>query len=98
MYNMMYTLDKMYIMRKKIRKQIYIEPEQEVRLKQLSQQTGSSEAEVIRQAIAQYTQESEVFQRDLKCWEQERVFIENLISLGKITGSRTWRRDDLYER
>lgn len=82
----------------KIRKQIYIEPEQEVRLKQLSQQTGSSEAEVIRQAIAQYTQEGEVFQRNLNCWEKERAFIENLISQGKITGSRTWQRDDLYER
>ena len=82
----------------KIRKQIYIEPEQEVRLKQLSQQTGSSEAEVIHQAIAQYTQEGEVFQQNLNCWEKERAFIENLISQGKITGSRTWRRDDLYER
>lgn len=36
----------------KVRKQIYIETEQEVLLKQLVQQKGGSEAEIIRQAIA----------------------------------------------
>lgn len=35
----------------KVRKQIYLEPEQEARLKQLSVETGIPEAEIIREAI-----------------------------------------------
>ena len=38
----------------KIRKQIYIEPAQETFLKQVTTQTGVSEAELIRQAIDQH--------------------------------------------
>lgn len=37
----------------KMRKQIYIEPEQENLLKQLAQQAGLSEAELIRRALEQ---------------------------------------------
>ena len=38
----------------KIRKQIYIEPAQEILLKQITTQTGISEAELIRRAIDQH--------------------------------------------
>ncbi len=38
-------------MASKVRKQIYIDPDQESTLKQLAKDTGISEAEIIRQAI-----------------------------------------------
>jgi hypothetical protein len=39
---------------KMVRKQIYLEPGQDFRVKLLSSRRGKSEAEVIREAIAQY--------------------------------------------
>lgn len=82
----------------KIRKQIYIEAEQEVLLKQLVQQKGGSEAEIIRQAIAQYALSFQSPAVDLSAWERERAFIQNLMAQGQIPGERTWQREDLYER
>lgn len=82
----------------KVRKQIYIEAEQEVLLKQLVQQKGGSEAEIIRQAIAQYAQSFQSPTLDLSAWERERAFIQNLITHGQIPGGRTWQREDLHER
>jgi len=82
----------------KIRKQIYIEADQDVLLKQLVQQKGGSEAEIIRQAIAQYAKSFQSPAVDLSAWEQERAFIQNLITQGQIPGARTWQREDLHER
>ncbi len=39
----------------KIRKQIYINPDQEERLKQIAAKTGESEASIIRRAIDSFT-------------------------------------------
>lgn len=98
MYNVMYTLYKTCAMTAKIRKQIYIEADQDVLLKQLVHQKGGSEAEIIRQAIAQYALSFQSPTLDLSAWEQERVFIQNLITQGPIVGARTWQREDLHER
>ena len=38
------------------------------------------------------------FRPDLKAWERERTFIRQLLRQGPVTGGRTWRRADLYER
>lgn len=82
----------------KIRKQIYIEPDQEARLKQLANLTRLSEAEIIRQAIDQRTRSFRVNRRNLAAWKSERAFIQQLINAGPVPGGRTWHRDDLYER
>ena len=82
----------------KIRKQIYIESDQEARLKQLASLTNLSEAEIIRQAIDQRTQSFRVNRRNLTAWESERAFIQQLINAGPVSDSRTWQRDDLYDR
>ncbi|WP_228008415.1 CopG family transcriptional regulator [Microcystis aeruginosa] len=52
MYNVMYIFQ--LAMVSKIRKQIYIEAEQNNLLKEKARQTGLSEAEIIRQAIDQH--------------------------------------------
>ena len=52
MYNVMYIIK--LAMVSKIRKQIYIEAEQNNLLKEKARQTGLSEAEIIRQAIDQH--------------------------------------------
>lgn len=100
MYMVMYILlrSRVSYMAPKVRKQIYLDPEQEAILKQVAKDTGVSEAEVIRQAIERYSKALTYPQRDLSAWEQERAFIQKLIDRGPVSGKRTWRREDLYER
>ena len=84
----------------KIRKQIYIEPAQEILLKQVTTQTGVSEAELIRQAIDQHVKLMRPPKPALEVWAAERAFITHLIQLGPVStpAKRTWRREDLYDR
>ena len=82
----------------RVRKQIYIDPEQETMLKRLAGETGMPEAEIIRQAIDRHAQSLHAPRRDLRAWSAEREFITRLIEQGRISGGRSWRREDLYER
>ncbi|MBE9007976.1 ribbon-helix-helix domain-containing protein [Fortiea sp. LEGE XX443] len=85
-------------MSSKIRKQIYIEPHQEHRLKAIAQQAGVSEAEIIRQAIDLHLGEITVPQTNLAAWEAEIKFIEEIKTRPVQPGGRDWQRADLYER
>jgi hypothetical protein len=83
----------------KVRKQIYIEPEQEKLLKQLSAETGMSEAEIIREAISQHARGAHQPLRRQLAWARISEFLEQRAKLGPIEeGGRTWRREDLYDR
>lgn len=83
---------------KKIRKQIYLEADQDVLLKKLAAELNISEAEIIRQAIDRHTRSARSRRRGQSAWLAERAYIENLIQQGPIAGQRTWRREDLYDR
>ena len=82
----------------RIRKQIYIDPDQERVLKRLSHERGIPEAEIIRQAITQHVQAQRTPKRDARAWATERDFIRSLIQQGAVAGERTWRREELHER
>ena len=82
----------------KVRKQIYIEPHQNQRIKRLARMRADSEAEIIRQAIDAYVRAERLPTRDLKAWEEEKAFIQSLMQRGAVEGQRTWRREDLYDR
>ena len=82
----------------KVRKQIYIGTDQEGLLKRLSQETGISEAEIVRQAIDHHTRGLRLLRHGLGAWEEERAFILQRIAQGSVSGQRTWRREDLHER
>ena len=82
----------------KVRKQVYIEPHQEVLLKRLAAELGVTEAEIIRRAIDEHARTWRLPRRNLEAWEKERAFIENLMRQGPVAGRRTWRREDLHER
>jgi predicted DNA-binding protein len=82
-----------------VRKQVYIEPQQEVALKQWSMESGQSEAEIIRQAIERWLEEQARQQQYvLAAWQAEKAFIADLMAQGVIPGGRTWKREDLYDR
>lgn len=88
-------------MSRKIRKQIYIEPQQESALKRLAQRTGLSEAEVIRRAINEHLQtrrSSRPLPRDPRAWERAKKIMDKIMAQGPVPGERTWRREDLYDR
>jgi len=83
----------------KVRKQIYIDPEQEESLRRLSDLLGMSEAQLIRQAIdAQTLRLRSRTPPDPNAWKVEREFIRSLIEQGPLEGSRSWRREDAYDR
>lgn len=82
----------------KVRKQVYIEPEQEEQLKRLSAESGVSEAEIIRAAIDHHLDELRLRQRSQAAWEVELAFIRRLMDQEAVEGGRAWRREDLYDR
>lgn len=82
-----------------VRKQVYIEPQQEVALKQWSMETGLSEAEIIRHAIECWLKEQARQQQHiLTAWQAEKDFIADLMAQGVVPGGRTWKREELYDR
>lgn len=83
---------------RKVRKQIYLDEQQNARLRELTQQTGLSEAEVIRQALGRYAPVLRLPPLDWEAWQEEEAFIESLIAEGPVSGGRTWKREDLYDR
>jgi exonuclease III len=82
----------------KIRKQIYLDAQQNEMLKQASKKLGVSEAEIIRQAIDAQTSQSTLRRKNLTAWKQERQFLQSLLEEGSIAGGRTWKREELHER
>ncbi len=82
----------------RVRKQIYIEPEQEAVLKRISNERGISEAEIIRQAITQHVSNTPELPHNMRAWAAEREFIVRLMQQGVESGERTWKREDLHDR
>ena len=84
-------------MERMIRKQVYLEPAQEARLKRVAKLTGQSEAELIRRALDQQIASLSVRRRQ-DAWEAEKAYIQKRIRLGRLPGGRTWTRDELHDR
>ena len=80
-----------------IRKQIYIESRQQAALKQQARTLGTTEAEVIRQAIDRQMTSVRLGARDLRAWEREKAFIDKRMAKGPAPGGRRWKREDAYE-
>ncbi len=81
-----------------IRKQIYLQPEQNTALKHLADQSGVPEAELIRAAIDQHLHTARLPRPNLVVWEEELRFLQHLTQQPLPVAPRTWQRDDLYER
>jgi len=76
------------------RKQIYLDVEQDRRLRALSRRQRRSESDLIREGIKRVLDEPPL---DHAAWEREKSFIESLIRKGPIPGGRTWKREELYD-
>jgi hypothetical protein len=83
---------------RKLRKQVYLDPQQEAALKRQASATGMSEAEIIRQAIDNQTRILRHPWAAMEAWAREQDFICSRMAKGPMSGQRTWRREDLYDR
>ena len=80
-----------------VRKQVYIEPRQDELLKKWAEETGKTEAEILRQALDQWLASEQRRREAEAAWEAERAFIEEWAAQGPVPGERTWTREELYE-
>jgi hypothetical protein len=84
-------------MARMIRKQVYIEPEQEDLLKRRSRELGVSEAALIRRGIDEVARRGPPGVFDKKAWEEELAFMEERARMKVPQTGRSWTRDELYE-
>jgi hypothetical protein len=85
-------------MARMIRKQLYIEPWQDQLLKKRSQELGVTEAELMRQGIAQVLSGvDEREQRRQEAWNDIMAFIEKLKKIDAPQKGRDWTREEIYE-
>ena len=80
-----------------IRKQVYIEPEQEQLLKRRSKELGISEAALIRQAIDLLGAAGRKSLAARQAWEEELAFIKQRMQLRVPQTGRSWTREEIYE-
>ncbi len=81
-----------------VRKQVYIEPRQERRLKALAKQLGVKEAELIRQGIDRGLEGVARSRPDPAAWKEVERFILARMRKGPLKGKRRWTREELYDR
>lgn len=81
-----------------VRKQIYIDTQQEKVLKAKAKELNIPESEIIRQGINNLIKMPIVPKKDIKAWKEAKRFIQNLITKGPVRGKRRWTREELYDR
>lgn len=81
-----------------LRKQIYIEPQQDYMLKAKALELHVSESELIREGISRVLETGPVLTKNLKAWEDEKKFMISLAKKEPVKGGRGWEREDLYDR
>ena len=84
-------------MRRMVRKQVYIEPAQDARLKRQAEQLGVTEAELIRRAIDQAGPAPRGLPLDQGAWEEAKGIIQQRLGITVPQSGRSWTREELYE-
>lgn len=80
-----------------IRKQVYIEPEQDALLKRRARELGVSEAALIRRGIEEVARLGAPGGFDRKAWQEELSFMRERAKMRVPQTGRTWTREELYE-
>jgi hypothetical protein len=80
------------------RKQIYLQPDQDRRLRALARRRGRTESQLVREGVDKILNEPTASGFDPEAWKKELAFIDSLIRKGPIKGKRIWKREDLYGR
>lgn len=80
-----------------VRKQIYIEPEQEELLKRRARELGVTQAELMRRGIDQTSRVPVASFPDRRAWEEARAFIMRRGGVVAPQTGREWTREELYD-
>ena len=82
-----------------VRKQVYIEPDQERALKQLAEESGLKESELIRRGIDLVLLQDDIHARRLEAFRKTQTLAGQVRELGPVKhkGKRGWKREDLYD-
>lgn len=83
-----------------VRKQVYIQKDQEARLKKMAELAGLSEAEIIRRALENEMRQSSAYRPpyDDEVMRRLLAFWEELDKRAPVAPrSRNWTREELYE-
>lgn len=82
-----------------VRKQVYIEPEQEALLKRRARELRVTEAELIRRGIDQVAvaDARPVRLRDQQAWAEAKAFVNRRRRMVVPQTGRTWTREELYD-
>jgi hypothetical protein len=85
-------------MSRMVRKQVYIEAEQEKLLKRRARELGVTEAELVRRGIDQIARPGAWLPLDPKAWEEAKSVIRERMRLRVPQTGRTWTREELHDR
>lgn len=80
-----------------VRKQVYLEPDQDRLLKQRSKKLGVTESDLIRQGIIQLSHQPAAVPLDRQAWQAELRFIKRRARVKTRALERRWTREDLYD-
>jgi len=81
-----------------VRKQVYIEPEQDKLLKRRARELGVTEAELVRRGIDQIARPGALLPLDPKAWEEAKNLIHERMRLRVAQTGRAWTREQVYDR
>ena len=84
-------------MKRMEREQVYLEADQNRRLRALARDQGVTESELIRGGVNRVLNEPVPFEPDRRAGKEILAFIDSLIAKGPAKGRRTGEREDLYE-
>ncbi len=82
-------------MSRMVRKQVYLEPDQDRLLKQQSKKLGVTESDLIRGAITQFRRQPAALPLDRQAWKDELRFIKRRAKITTRAHERRWTRKEL---
>lgn len=80
-----------------IRKQVYIQEQQEKLLKGRAKALRTTEAELVRRGLELVLAGQTAPLLDPRAWDEELAFIHRRAKIKVKTTGRTWTREELYE-
>lgn len=83
-------------MARMVRKQVYIEPEQDRLLKRRAKELGVTESDLIRRGIDQADRTHAGLPLDRAAWEAELTFLRKRARTKELGRTRGWTREELY--
>ncbi|GAB4323900.1 MAG: ribbon-helix-helix domain-containing protein [Dehalococcoidia bacterium] len=84
-------------MARMVRKQVYIDAEQDALLKRRAKELGVTESELIRRGIDLADRTGARTARDRTAWEEELAFLRKRSRIPARGRARGWTREELYE-